>query len=309
MSSSFASELDALPRGDLDLEALDAFLAFNSIPSPLSIFREIRKLPAGHVLTWEEGRTSLERYARPGPLPARHGERRGRARRGVPRAPARLGPRASRRRRPGGRPALRRRRLGGADRARSAGELGARTDVLDRLRRAVVRRARRSPRRVEPVRHAPSRARGAAGCGAAAAGAGCGLRRALRRLVRAADLPRRGPRRRGRQGRALGRGRRRALRRVLHLRRRPARGAGRVAGRDGAAGGRAAALVVAAGELRLQGEAVRPGRAPAAARASPRLEGDLLRRRARRAHRPRRRRRSARRRSAGGSPRRRGTSS
>ena len=70
---SFASELDALPRGDLDLEALDAFLAFNSIPSPLSIFREIRKLPAGHVLTWEEGRTSLERYARPGPLPARHG--------------------------------------------------------------------------------------------------------------------------------------------------------------------------------------------------------------------------------------------
>ena len=70
---SFASELDALPRGDLDLEALDAFLAFNSIPSPLSIFREIRKLPAGHVLTWEEGRTSLERFARPGPLPARHG--------------------------------------------------------------------------------------------------------------------------------------------------------------------------------------------------------------------------------------------
>jgi asparagine synthase (glutamine-hydrolysing) len=70
---SFASELDALPRGEIDLEALDAFLAFNSIPSPLSIFREIRKLPAGHVLTWNEGRTSLERYARPGPLPARHG--------------------------------------------------------------------------------------------------------------------------------------------------------------------------------------------------------------------------------------------
>jgi asparagine synthase (glutamine-hydrolysing) len=39
---SFASELDALPRGELDLDALEAFLALNSIPSPLSIFREIR---------------------------------------------------------------------------------------------------------------------------------------------------------------------------------------------------------------------------------------------------------------------------
>src|SRR5215210_7497665 len=71
---SFASELDALPKGELDLDALEAFLAFNSIPAPLSIFREIRKLPAGHVLTWEDARVELERYARPGPLPARHGE-------------------------------------------------------------------------------------------------------------------------------------------------------------------------------------------------------------------------------------------
>src|SRR5271167_3472598 len=37
---SFASELDALPKGELDLDALEAFLAFNSIPAPLSIFRE-----------------------------------------------------------------------------------------------------------------------------------------------------------------------------------------------------------------------------------------------------------------------------
>ena len=69
---SFASELDALPKGELDLDALEAFLAFNSVPAPLSIFREIRKLPPGHLLTWEDGRVSLERYARPGPLPARH---------------------------------------------------------------------------------------------------------------------------------------------------------------------------------------------------------------------------------------------
>src|SRR6266567_3178281 len=49
----FASELRALPRGEIDLEALEAFLAFNSIPAPLTIFREARKLPAGHVLVWE----------------------------------------------------------------------------------------------------------------------------------------------------------------------------------------------------------------------------------------------------------------
>jgi asparagine synthase (glutamine-hydrolysing) len=61
----FASELRALPRGEIDLDALEAFLAFNSIPAPYSIFRDARKLPAGHVLVWENGGISLERYARP----------------------------------------------------------------------------------------------------------------------------------------------------------------------------------------------------------------------------------------------------
>src|SRR5436190_9126929 len=65
----FASELRALPRGEIDLDALEAFLAFNSIPAPYSIFREIRKLPAGYVLVWEAGGTvELQRYARPGPV-------------------------------------------------------------------------------------------------------------------------------------------------------------------------------------------------------------------------------------------------
>jgi asparagine synthase (glutamine-hydrolysing) len=63
----FASELRALPRGEIDLDALEAFLAFNSIPAPYSIFRDVRKLPAGHVLVWEDGEVTLERYARPGP--------------------------------------------------------------------------------------------------------------------------------------------------------------------------------------------------------------------------------------------------
>jgi asparagine synthase (glutamine-hydrolysing) len=65
----FASELRALPRGEIDLDALDAFLAFNSIPAPLTIFREARKLGPGHLLVWEEGAVRLERYARPAPAP------------------------------------------------------------------------------------------------------------------------------------------------------------------------------------------------------------------------------------------------
>jgi asparagine synthase (glutamine-hydrolysing) len=71
---AFASELRALPRGEIDLDALEAFLAFNSIPAPLTIFREIRKLPAGHLLLWEDGRTRLERFARPAPLEPRDDE-------------------------------------------------------------------------------------------------------------------------------------------------------------------------------------------------------------------------------------------
>jgi len=71
---AFASELRALPRGEIDLDALEAFLAFNSIPAPLTIFREVRKLPAGQVLVWEDGTVRLERFARPAPLPERDDE-------------------------------------------------------------------------------------------------------------------------------------------------------------------------------------------------------------------------------------------
>jgi asparagine synthase (glutamine-hydrolysing) len=64
---SFASELRAMPRGEIDLDALEAFLAFNSIPAPLSIFRDVRKLPAGFLLVWEDGGVRLARFARPKP--------------------------------------------------------------------------------------------------------------------------------------------------------------------------------------------------------------------------------------------------
>jgi asparagine synthase (glutamine-hydrolysing) len=65
----FASELRALPRGEIDFDALEAFLAFNSIPAPLTIFRDARKLPPGHMLVWEGGELRIERYARPAPAP------------------------------------------------------------------------------------------------------------------------------------------------------------------------------------------------------------------------------------------------
>jgi asparagine synthase (glutamine-hydrolysing) len=70
---SFGSELKALLRDpafkrEIDLDALEAFLAFNSIPAPLTIFREARKLPAGHLLIAHGGEVRLRRYARPRPV-------------------------------------------------------------------------------------------------------------------------------------------------------------------------------------------------------------------------------------------------
>jgi asparagine synthase (glutamine-hydrolysing) len=68
---AFASELKALPRGEVDLDALEAFLAFNSIPAPLSIWKDVRKLPAGHLLVWEgDGEPEVRRYSRPAPVSA-----------------------------------------------------------------------------------------------------------------------------------------------------------------------------------------------------------------------------------------------
>jgi asparagine synthase (glutamine-hydrolysing) len=77
---AFASELKAMLEQpgfsrEIDPQAVAAYLAFNSIPAPLTIFKEARKLPPGYLLTWEGGEVALRRYARPGPPPA--GEVRG----------------------------------------------------------------------------------------------------------------------------------------------------------------------------------------------------------------------------------------
>jgi len=79
-SLAFASELKAMLEQpgfsrEIDPRAVAAYLAFNSIPAPLTIFKEARKLPPGHLLTWEGGEVALRRYARPGPPPS--GEFRG----------------------------------------------------------------------------------------------------------------------------------------------------------------------------------------------------------------------------------------
>ena len=75
---SFASELSALladrevPR-DLDFHALDSYFAYQYVPSPLSAFKAVRRLPPGSTLSYEDGRVSIERFWRlryePQPVP------------------------------------------------------------------------------------------------------------------------------------------------------------------------------------------------------------------------------------------------
>lgn len=66
---AFASELKALltlpwvPR-DLDCRALDAYLSFGYVPSPLSIFQQISKLPPAHLALLEGDRWQIRQYWR-----------------------------------------------------------------------------------------------------------------------------------------------------------------------------------------------------------------------------------------------------
>jgi len=64
----FASELKALKahpafRCEVDRAALALFLRFNYVPAPYSIYRDIRKLPAGSYLTIQAGRRNGEPVA------------------------------------------------------------------------------------------------------------------------------------------------------------------------------------------------------------------------------------------------------
>jgi asparagine synthase (glutamine-hydrolysing) len=72
----FASEIKAILQfpgiaRDVDPEALDLFLTLEYVPAPLSILRSVRKLPAGHLLVYENGSVKVSEYwdVRPGPPP------------------------------------------------------------------------------------------------------------------------------------------------------------------------------------------------------------------------------------------------
>jgi asparagine synthase (glutamine-hydrolysing) len=66
---SFASELQSIlenrgiPR-TVDYQALDAYLALRYVPSPLTAFRAVKKLPPGHRLVHRDGHSTIEPYWR-----------------------------------------------------------------------------------------------------------------------------------------------------------------------------------------------------------------------------------------------------
>jgi asparagine synthase (glutamine-hydrolysing) len=72
---AFGSELRALLAlpdllRELDFDALEVYLTVNVVPTPRTIVRSVRRLPAGHLLVAEDGRVTIERYARPLPVPS-----------------------------------------------------------------------------------------------------------------------------------------------------------------------------------------------------------------------------------------------
>jgi len=72
----FASEIKAILQfpgieRDVDPEALDLFLTLEYVPAPYSILAAVKKLPAGHLLVYEDGAVKLSEFwdIRPGPAP------------------------------------------------------------------------------------------------------------------------------------------------------------------------------------------------------------------------------------------------
>jgi asparagine synthase (glutamine-hydrolysing) len=66
---AFASEpkaflADPAFRPEPDLEAISEYLNYQYVPSPLSAFKGVRKLPPGHRLIVRDGRMTIERYWR-----------------------------------------------------------------------------------------------------------------------------------------------------------------------------------------------------------------------------------------------------
>jgi len=65
----FSSELKSMRSIDrlpltLDPLALDRYFTFGYVPAPHTIYREVRKLPPGHLLIWEDGAAKIQQYWR-----------------------------------------------------------------------------------------------------------------------------------------------------------------------------------------------------------------------------------------------------
>ncbi|MDI7276739.1 MAG: asparagine synthase (glutamine-hydrolyzing), partial [Anaerolineae bacterium] len=62
----FASEIKAIradfPPLTVDPMALNHYLSLLYIPAPESVYRQVRKLEPGHLLTWQQGRVSIQQY-------------------------------------------------------------------------------------------------------------------------------------------------------------------------------------------------------------------------------------------------------
>jgi len=63
----FGSEIKAILqcpgiRRRVDLSALDNYLTFEYIPSPRSIFQDVRKLEPGHILVWKDNELTIRPY-------------------------------------------------------------------------------------------------------------------------------------------------------------------------------------------------------------------------------------------------------
>jgi asparagine synthase (glutamine-hydrolysing) len=64
---AFASEIKALLEDEsvdrtLDREALLDYLSYRYIPAPRTVYQQVRKLPAGHWLLCEKGKSRIQRY-------------------------------------------------------------------------------------------------------------------------------------------------------------------------------------------------------------------------------------------------------
>jgi asparagine synthase (glutamine-hydrolysing) len=63
----FGSEIKSIlaapgvPR-EIDADALNAYLTLQYVPAPRTVLKGIRKLPAGHILVWEDGQARVEQY-------------------------------------------------------------------------------------------------------------------------------------------------------------------------------------------------------------------------------------------------------